>query len=112
MPPAMSISMAVSTWPKPSRWCVRSSRGSHPACGAFRMERPGDRGNWIFFQMQKFLQLPWLVPARLCHPADSTIASDARKDHARVPTRVRQAVIRPRPHLAGPNPGYSRRAGG
>jgi hypothetical protein len=23
-----------------------------------------DRGNWIFFQMQKFLQLPWLVPAR------------------------------------------------
>jgi len=24
----------------------------------------GDRGNWIFFQMQKFLQLPWLVPAR------------------------------------------------
>ena len=24
----------------------------------------GDRGNWIFFQFQKFLQLPWLVPAR------------------------------------------------
>ena len=23
-----------------------------------------DRGNWIFFQFQKFLQLPWLVPAR------------------------------------------------
>ena len=23
-----------------------------------------DRGNWIFFPMQKFLQLPWLVPAR------------------------------------------------
>ena len=22
----------------------------------------GDRGNWIFFQLQKFLQLPWLVP--------------------------------------------------
>jgi hypothetical protein len=21
----------------------------------------GDRGNWVFFQMQKFLQLPWLV---------------------------------------------------
>jgi hypothetical protein len=37
----MSISMAASTWPKPSRWCVRSSRGSRPACGAFRMERPG-----------------------------------------------------------------------
>ena len=24
----------------------------------------GDRNNWIFFQLQKFLQLPWLVPAR------------------------------------------------
>ena len=24
----------------------------------------GDRGNWIFFQMQKFLLSPWLVPAR------------------------------------------------
>ena len=24
----------------------------------------GDRGNWIFFQMQKFLQSPSLVPAR------------------------------------------------
>ena len=24
----------------------------------------GDRSNWIFFQLQKFLQLPWLVPAR------------------------------------------------
>ena len=24
----------------------------------------GDRGNWIFFQLQKFLQLPWLVSAR------------------------------------------------
>ena len=24
----------------------------------------GDRGNWIFFQFQKFVQLPWLVPAR------------------------------------------------
>src|SRR5258708_39722843 len=24
----------------------------------------GDRGNWIFFQLQRFLQLPWLVPAR------------------------------------------------
>jgi hypothetical protein len=24
----------------------------------------GDRGNWIFFQMQKVLQLPRLVPAR------------------------------------------------
>jgi hypothetical protein len=24
----------------------------------------GDRGNWIFFQMQKFLQSPMLVPAR------------------------------------------------
>jgi len=24
----------------------------------------GDRANWIFFQLQKFLQLPWLVTAR------------------------------------------------
>jgi hypothetical protein len=24
----------------------------------------GDRGNWIMFQLQKFLQLPWLVPVR------------------------------------------------
>jgi hypothetical protein len=24
----------------------------------------GDRGNWIFFQLQKFLQLPWLVTDR------------------------------------------------
>jgi hypothetical protein len=24
----------------------------------------GDRGNWIFFQLQRFVQLPWLVPAR------------------------------------------------
>jgi hypothetical protein len=24
----------------------------------------GDRGNWIYFQLQKFLQLPWLVPTR------------------------------------------------
>lgn len=23
-----------------------------------------DRGNWIFFQLQRFLQLPWLVPVR------------------------------------------------
>jgi len=28
----------------------------------------GDRGNWIFFQLQKFLQFPWLVPAQ---PLDS-----------------------------------------
>jgi len=24
----------------------------------------GDRGNWIYFQLLRFLQLPWLVPAR------------------------------------------------
>lgn len=24
----------------------------------------GDRDNWIYFQLNKFLQLPWLVPAR------------------------------------------------
>jgi hypothetical protein len=30
----------------------------------------GDRGNWIFFQFQRFLQLPWLVPARPLGAAD------------------------------------------
>jgi hypothetical protein len=30
----------------------------------------GDRGNWIFFQMQKFLQSPLLVPARPLDSAD------------------------------------------
>ena len=30
----------------------------------------GDRGNWIFFQFQKFMQLPWLVPARLLDVPD------------------------------------------
>jgi len=30
----------------------------------------GDRGNWIYFQLQKFLQLPWLVPARPVGEAD------------------------------------------
>ena len=30
----------------------------------------GDRGNWIFFQLQKFLQLPWLVPDRPVGEAD------------------------------------------
>jgi hypothetical protein len=30
----------------------------------------GDRGNWIYFQLQKFLQLPWLVPVRPVGEAD------------------------------------------
>ena len=30
----------------------------------------GDRGNWIYFQMQKFLQSPSLVPARPLDAAD------------------------------------------
>jgi len=30
----------------------------------------GDRGNWIYFQLQKFLPLPWLVPARPVGEAD------------------------------------------
>jgi len=30
----------------------------------------GDRGNWIFFQLQKFMQLPWLVPAGPVDAAD------------------------------------------
>jgi hypothetical protein len=37
----------------------------------------GDRGNWIFFQMQKFLELPWLVPAR---PLDAPVG-----DYEQVP---------------------------
>jgi hypothetical protein len=30
----------------------------------------GDRGNWIFFQMQRFLESPLLVPAQPLHAAD------------------------------------------
>ena len=30
----------------------------------------GDRGGWIFFQLQKFLQLPWLVADRPMGEAD------------------------------------------
>jgi hypothetical protein len=30
----------------------------------------GDRGNWIFFQLQKFMQLPSLVPVRPPNPAE------------------------------------------
>jgi hypothetical protein len=30
----------------------------------------GDRGNWIFFQLQRFLQLPWLVATRPLDSAD------------------------------------------
>ena len=37
----------------------------------------GDRRNWIFFQLQKFLQLPWLVAAR---PLDA-----AEADYAQLP---------------------------
>jgi hypothetical protein len=32
----------------------------------------GDRGNWIFFQLQKFLQLPWLVLDRPAEQAAGT----------------------------------------
>ena len=34
----------------------------------------GDRGDWIFFQLQKFRQLPWLVPARPLDAAERTYA--------------------------------------
>jgi len=30
----------------------------------------GDRGNWIFFQLQRFLQLPWLAPVQPLDGAD------------------------------------------
>jgi hypothetical protein len=33
-------------------------------CGASRTGETGDRGTWILFQLQKFMQLPWLVPDR------------------------------------------------
>ena len=26
--------------------------------------KTGNQANWIFFQLRKFVQLPWLVPAR------------------------------------------------
>jgi hypothetical protein len=33
----------------------------------------GDRNNWIFFQLQRFLQLPWLVPDG---PLDAVVQGD------------------------------------
>src|SRR5579862_2985687 len=33
----------------------------------------GDRGNWIFFQLQRFLQLPWLIPDG---PLDAVVQGD------------------------------------
>jgi hypothetical protein len=36
----------------------------------------GDRGNWIFFQVQKFRQLPWLVPTE---PLDAERTYDQRR---------------------------------
>src|SRR5580704_8405129 len=33
----------------------------------------GDRNNWIFFQLQRFLQLPWLVPEG---PLDAVVEGD------------------------------------
>ena len=33
----------------------------------------GDRNNWIFFQLQRFLEQPWLVPEG---PLDAVVEGD------------------------------------
>lgn len=43
----------------------------------------GDRGNWIFFQMQKFLQSPALVPAR---PPGAAAGDYEQMPQLRLPT--------------------------
>ena len=35
----------------------------------------GDRSNWIYFQLQRFLQLPWLVPAGRWMPQTGTMST-------------------------------------
>jgi hypothetical protein len=35
----------------------------------------GDRGNWIFFQLQKFMQLPWLAQPGRWMPRKGTTRS-------------------------------------
>ncbi|MBV9092723.1 MAG: hypothetical protein JO132_02425 [Streptosporangiaceae bacterium] len=58
----------------------------------------GDRGNWIFFQLQKFLQLPWLVPAR---PLDA-----AEGDYEQLP-RLRLADGADAAQVSWPDLGYA-----
>jgi hypothetical protein len=59
----------------------------------------GDRGNWIFFQMQKFLQSPFLVPAQ---PLDDVVMGDYEQmPHLRLADGVDPA------DMAWPDPGYA-----
>ena len=59
----------------------------------------GDRGNWIFFQMQKFLQSPSLVPAQ---PLDDVVMGDYEQmPHLRLADGVGPA------DMAWPDPGYA-----
>ena len=59
----------------------------------------GDRGNWIFFQMQKFLQSPSLVPAQ---PLDEIVIGD----YEQMP-RLRLADGVGPADMAWPDPGYA-----
>jgi hypothetical protein len=58
----------------------------------------GDRGNWIFFQLQRFLQLPWLVPAR---PLD-----EAGGDYEQIP-QLRLADGADPARVSWPDLGYA-----
>src|ERR1700733_7825617 len=51
----------------------------------------GDRGNWIFFQMQKFLQSPSLVPAR---PANVAVGDYEQLPQLRLAEGVDPAEMR------------------
>jgi hypothetical protein len=48
----------------------------------------GDRGNWIFFQLQKFLQLPWLVLDRPAEQAAGTTEEQVRLAEGADPAQV------------------------
>jgi len=50
----------------------------------------GDRGNWIFFQLQKFLELPWLVPAR---PLDAPVGEYEQVPQLRLAEGVDPAQV-------------------
>src|SRR5580692_11549212 len=60
----------------------------------------GDRGNWIYFQMQKFLQSPSLVPARPLD-AEAYLGSyetfSALREEGIIPAGVRFQVEYPTP---------------
>jgi hypothetical protein len=50
----------------------------------------GDRGKWIFFQLQKFVQLPWLVPVR---PLDAVAGEYAQLPQLRLADGVDPAEV-------------------